>query len=249
MSHIYISYRLGDTSEAASEICAHLCNLGFDVWMETESIPAGVDVRERIDDTIKSAGAVVAVIGQKWLEKIHDDRDLVRTELECAIQGKIPIIPAIVDGAKMPRTSELPRTLRELPYLNTAIVKGPPLVRDLEPLTHAITPFASLTSGQSSRPPPGRPPGKVAKGGGAKGDVAHPQFGSPPWRRSSAPARDTVESGVSLPSVVKPAISFVADAWGRLRASMAGDQSPPAESAKDAKGDGNAGKAREGRDG
>lgn len=202
MSSIYISYRRGDTSEAAGEIYAYLRNLEIDVWMDTESIRAGADVRKHIDGRMKRAGAVVAVIGQTWLEKIHDDRDLVRTELECALERNIPIIPAIVDGGRMPRTSELPRTLRELPYLNAAIVRGPPLVRDMGPLTHAITPYASRMSGPSSRPSPESPPGKG------------------------------------------PAMSFVADAWGRLRARMARDQSPPADGG--AKG---AGKAGEGRDG
>jgi hypothetical protein len=195
MSRIYISYRRGDASEAAGEIYDYLCNLGVDVGMEPENIPAGGGVREHIDGRMKSAGAVIAVIGQRWLEKIHDDRDLVRTELECALQRKIPIIPAIVDGGRMPRTSELPRTLRELPYLNAAIVRGPPLVRDMDPLTHAITPFASRTS----RPPPG-----MLRGKGAEGDIAHRP------RRSA-----------SFPSGMKPAISFVVNAWGRFRAWMA----------------------------
>jgi len=213
MSRIYISYRRDDASEAASEIYDYLRNLGFDVALETDSIPAGVEFRAHIDDMVGSAGAVVAVMGQKWLENIHADRDVVRTQLESALERDIPVVPALVDGAKMPRTSELPRTLRELPYLNTAIVRGPPLVRDMAPLREAVTPLASRPSAQPPRKPPERRPVR-----GAGGNVAQAPPSSPPRPRSPSPAPDTIEFSVRVPSVVKPAIAFVRGAWGRFRA-------------------------------
>ena len=45
---------------------------------------------------------------------IHDPRDFVHIEIATALRRKIRVIPALVDGARMPDESELPEPLQGL---------------------------------------------------------------------------------------------------------------------------------------
>jgi len=49
--------------------------------------------------------------------------DYVRIEIETAFQRNIPVIPVKFEGVSMPDVSELPDTLKELPYLNAVDIR------------------------------------------------------------------------------------------------------------------------------
>ena len=99
------------------------------VFMDIYSIPLATDWREQVKRMSLQGGAVVVVIGPKWLGqqldghvRIDDVDDPVRTELELAFQAHLPIFPVLVEGVSMPSAAELPSTLKEFSNINAASV-------------------------------------------------------------------------------------------------------------------------------
>src|SRR4029077_10551933 len=66
--------------------------------------------------------AFIAVIGPRWLTardndgnpRLDNPTDYVRLEIEAALKRDIRVIPVLVDGASMPRSSDLPSSLQAL---------------------------------------------------------------------------------------------------------------------------------------
>ena len=54
--------------------------------------------------------------------KIGDDNDPIRIEVETALNQDIPLIPVLVGGATMPKSTTLPESLQKLCFLNAAEV-------------------------------------------------------------------------------------------------------------------------------
>ena len=97
--------------------------------MDIDSIPFGVDFRSFIHQQLKQTNFLLLIIGPDWAGmrpgqalRIRDISDPVRVEIEAALQYGIPIIPMLVSGATIPEPSELPDTLRSIPFLNAAII-------------------------------------------------------------------------------------------------------------------------------
>jgi hypothetical protein len=131
MSKIIISYRRSDSEAMAGRIRDCLVDhYGDDaVYMDIESIPPGIDFREHINNAIHGADLFLAVVGPKWRgakrgggNRIKEEADPVRAELEAAMTGKIPVIPVLVDDAVMPQPGELPETLRNFSYHNAVSI-------------------------------------------------------------------------------------------------------------------------------
>jgi TolB-like protein/Tfp pilus assembly protein PilF len=125
MPTIAISYRRDDSSSITGRLYDHLeAEFGpQNVFMDIDSIRPGVDFRERINETISRADAVVAVIGRRWLgeqpdgsRRIDDPNDFVRLEIASALKCKIPVIPVLVDDARMPKQDKLPPDIEPLVY-------------------------------------------------------------------------------------------------------------------------------------
>jgi hypothetical protein len=131
MPKILISYRRADSSAIAGRIADRLSHHygEHSVFMDVDSIPIGIDFRTHIDETLQQADVVLAVIGRNWLGqdavgavRMSEKTDAVRVEVETALRNKIRIIPVLVDGAKMPASSELPVEFGDFAFLNAAEV-------------------------------------------------------------------------------------------------------------------------------
>ena len=99
------------------------------VFMDVDNIPFGTDFRSHIRETLQRSDILIAVIGPKWLganadgnSRMQEKTDPVRVEIETALERKIPILPVLVDGAKMPESTELPIEFGSFAYLNAAEV-------------------------------------------------------------------------------------------------------------------------------
>ena len=123
---IAISYRREDSVAIAGRLYDRL-ESAFgreNVFMDFDSIPAGVDFREYIISAIERSQLVIALIGPKWLgekdalRRIDDPDDFVRLEISCALARGISVLPVLVNNAEMPRPDQLPTNLRRLPLLN-----------------------------------------------------------------------------------------------------------------------------------
>jgi hypothetical protein len=132
MTMIMVSYRRSDAQDMAGRISDYLIAKYGEksVFFDVDSIPAGVNYHTRIEGAILQSDVMVAVIGQGWLgtnangkpPRVNDPGDPVRVEIETAIQHKKPILPLLVNGAKMPEESELPDSLHELHFYNATKV-------------------------------------------------------------------------------------------------------------------------------
>jgi TIR domain len=180
MPTIVISYRRADTSAIAGRILDRLAaHYGeASVFMDIDHIPFGIDFREHIHETLQRTDVVLAVIGPNWLgsgadgvARMQDKSDPVRVEIETALARKTPIIPVLVDGAKMPPSTELPPEFGNFAFLNAAeVATGRDFRTHMERLIGAIdratagaaTPAARSTAvaaaavaaGQASPPRP-----------------------------------------------------------------------------------------------
>ena len=122
MNKIFISYRREDTGTAADRLFSNLSKeFGRrQVFMDFNSLKPGTDFVEQIIKTISSCKAMIVFIGPQWLNKITQNKakkkdslshDYVEVEVAAGLDLGIPIIPLLLDGAKMPSEKELPSGL------------------------------------------------------------------------------------------------------------------------------------------
>jgi hypothetical protein len=121
---VFVCYRRDDSQDAAGRLYDRLVKeYGPDrVFMDIDSAPLGVDFVDHVAEHISRCGAVIVVIGKRWLtikdkqrrRRLNDVDDLVRAEIRAALQQGIPVIPVMVQNASMPDAKDLPDDLRLL---------------------------------------------------------------------------------------------------------------------------------------
>jgi hypothetical protein len=127
MPNISISYRREDTGPVTGRLSDRLIHrYGADsVFIDIDSIPAGVDFRHHIDAVLQQTDVLLAMVGTKWLGpqpggeiRIRQDDDPVRVEIATAFRNRTFIVPVLVDGAKMPAETDLPDEIKSFAYRN-----------------------------------------------------------------------------------------------------------------------------------
>jgi TIR domain len=128
---IAISYRREDSSSVTGRLFDRLqAEFGRqNVFMDFDSIPFGVDFRDKIKHTLERARVVVAVVGPGWTgrrdsgkRRIDDPADFVRMEIAAALQRGIPVIPVLLDNTAMPNAEDLPEELQPFAYRNALVL-------------------------------------------------------------------------------------------------------------------------------
>ncbi|OLC26324.1 MAG: hypothetical protein AUH40_04345 [Chloroflexi bacterium 13_1_40CM_65_17] len=125
---IFISYRRDDAAGDAGRLYdALIARFGKgSVFMDVDTIQPGADYRDVINQAVESCEVLVTVIGKGWLSladgaggrRLDDPGDLVRQEIQTALDRKILLVPALVQGAHMPRADQLPTSLGRLARRN-----------------------------------------------------------------------------------------------------------------------------------
>ncbi len=123
---ISLSYRREDSVAIAGRLYDRLQSAfgRQNVFMDFDSIPAGVDFRDHISQTIEHSRVVIALIGPNWLgdtsvsRRIDDPADFVRLEIALALARGIPVIPVLINQTEMPKPDLLPDDLRALAFRN-----------------------------------------------------------------------------------------------------------------------------------
>ncbi len=133
MPRIALSYRRQDSAAITGRIFDRLCaHYGKDsVFIDVDSIPYGTDFRTHIQKVWQQTDVVIAVIGQHWLGtneagavRLSEESDPVRQEIETALELEMPLLPVLVDGAKMPAATTVPESLGDFPFFNAAEVSS-----------------------------------------------------------------------------------------------------------------------------
>lgn len=125
MASIFISYRRGATSDITYRIRDRLsAHFGRDhVFIDIENIPIGVAFPDHLANTLGKCEVVLAVIGQDWITaRLQDPGDVLRQELELALENQVTLIPLLVHGARVPLPASLPDSLLPLTELHALSV-------------------------------------------------------------------------------------------------------------------------------
>jgi hypothetical protein len=148
MSKIIVSYRRSDSAAITGRIFDRLVDRYGEesVFMDIDRIPFGTDFRHHIQDALRGADVLLAVIGPGWIGKttdgksrIIDEADPVKVEIEAALKQGLTVIPVLVDNAPMPGAADLPESIRDFAYINAApIDTGRDFRQHMERLTRSI---------------------------------------------------------------------------------------------------------------
>jgi hypothetical protein len=151
---IFLSYRREDSAPYARLLQYQLRERIPDarVFMDLDSIAAGLDFAEVIQQAVASCPVLVALIGRQWAtladeegrRRLDDPDDLVRFELQAALERRVHVIPVLVDGAKPLKRQQLPAELQKLARLNALELSYGRYEYDADRLINLIQPFFSL---------------------------------------------------------------------------------------------------------
>src|SRR5690348_8843671 len=127
MPKITISYRRADSEAMTGRIFDRLiAQYGRDaIFRDIDNIPAGIDFRQHINEILLKTGVLLAIVGPKWLgssrggvERINEESDPVRVEVETALRRRLPIIPVLIGNTRMPGSDQLPPSLKDFAFRN-----------------------------------------------------------------------------------------------------------------------------------
>jgi hypothetical protein len=118
---IFMSYRRQDTAYATGWLFDRLAETygRAHVFKDVDSLQPGDDFVAVIETAVGACSVLLALIGDEWLtvadgngrRRIDDPHDFVRLEIEAALTRGVPVIPILVDGARMPQPTEVPDSL------------------------------------------------------------------------------------------------------------------------------------------
>ena len=127
-SRVCLSYRREETKHAAGRLADRIAErfTSSQVFVDVDSIPPGVDFSEVTQEAISRCDVLLALVGPRWTtlenaegrRRLDDPEDFVVLELRAALDRDIPVIPVLVDGAEMPRRTELPPGLERFTRRN-----------------------------------------------------------------------------------------------------------------------------------
>ncbi len=143
MSGIFISYRRGDVAGQAGRLFDYLSSrFGEDrVFMDVESLTPSEHFDAAIERAIGQCDVVLAAIGPGWVNdrsRLDDPKDFVRSELATALRLERPIIPLLIDDARMPQASDLPAELQGLVRNQAFEVRHRTFRRDVDELVKSL---------------------------------------------------------------------------------------------------------------
>jgi hypothetical protein len=121
---IFINYRRDDSSGTAGRLHDRLRQTfgRENLFMDVDQIPVGVDFEAHLNTQVAACDVMLVVIGPNWLRarnkagqrRLNQSDDFVAIEIATALARNIRVIPVLVDGARMPKASELPDALKPL---------------------------------------------------------------------------------------------------------------------------------------
>jgi len=162
MGAIFISYRREDTEGHAGRLFEDLAErFGKEaVFIDVSGIEPGRDFRKAIDTNVARCTVLLAMIGPRWLEaqadghrRIDDPGDFVRIETASALKRDIPVVPVLVQGARMPEAAALPPDLADLAFRNAVELSHARWDSDVQVLAQALAPHVGSAPAAAPAPP------------------------------------------------------------------------------------------------
>jgi TIR domain-containing protein len=145
---IFINYRRDDAGGTAGRLYDRLAGKfgRKTLFMDVGHIPAGVDFATHLKNQVAGCDVFLAVIGPNWLDarsatggrRLDDPGDYVAAELAAALARDIPVIPVLVDGARLPTADALPEPLKPLAGRHAVEVRNTQFDRDADALVREV---------------------------------------------------------------------------------------------------------------
>ena len=152
-ARIFISYRRDDAAGEAGRLADHMPKrFGADrVFLDIETIDPGRDFVQVLEQSLKETAAALVVIGRRWVDirdaadrrRLDDPADFVRREVEAALGRDIPVVPVLVQGARLPRAEDLPAALVPLVTRQAATLDHDEFHADAERLCDRLAPLVA----------------------------------------------------------------------------------------------------------
>ena len=138
---VFICYRRDDSAGYAGRLFDRLvAALGrTHVFRDVDDIQPGSDFTDAIRGKIRTADVMLVLIGPRWLtassadgqRRLDDPNDLVRVEIQTALERNMRVIPVLLPGAVMPGVQDLPLSLAPLAQRHAFEVRDVSFDRDV----------------------------------------------------------------------------------------------------------------------
>lgn len=221
---IFIGYRRDDTADVAGRIYDALeRKFGRDrLFKDVDNLRPGADFGAYIKSVLPRCQVALILIGPNWLEardeagarRLDDPNDWVRIEVETALATPgLDVVPVLVNGARMPKSDELPASLHPLLRRHAAVIRRDPDFRDdvgklsaalSESVKTGLLDLSSIGGGRKAMPAPERAPPQRNAGmmfvGGVAVALALVAVGYGAWRFLGPPASPPAETTTTASS-------------------------------------------------
>src|SRR5215471_2485727 len=148
VARIFINYRREDSTATAGRVHDRL-GQSFGrktLFMDVDHIPPGVDFVTHLNNQVAVCDVFLAIIGPNWLNianekgqrRLDTADDFVAIEIAAALARNIRVIPVLVDGARMPKVGELPKSLKPLVRRQAIELSHPHFGRDADALIEKV---------------------------------------------------------------------------------------------------------------
>jgi pterin-4a-carbinolamine dehydratase len=222
---VFISYRRQDSAAAARWMYSSLQRtFGTDsVFMDTESIRMSDEWSDRIEEALKRATLLIAVIGPQWLRiadefgrrRIDREDDWVRNEIARGLDSRVRLMPVLLSRTPLPEREALPPPLQRLVQRQAFELRDDRWEQDLNAL---IAGLESLGFKRRSEKPIRYPKPKVTIAELSRDELDEALRGLSKWQRvvSEIPGKEPLKRTelkrtYEFRSFVE-AIAFMADA-------------------------------------
>lgn len=217
---VFVSYRREDTAADARLLYDRLASrLGAEnVFLDVVNLQPGMKWLEEIKSQGASCGVFIVLIGPKWrstmTERSHSRfaepmEDVIKHEIEFALSrgAGVHVVPVLVRDASMPKTEELPRSIRALSAMQAVELRYERFDQDVDDLIVALREIprgvASASAGAAEpsppparkRPPPVAPPEPIPQLQSTRGSAVP----SPDERHYETVIRHMVDQGTVVP--------------------------------------------------
>jgi hypothetical protein len=139
---IFISYRREGGGIFAGILYDGLCRYysADKIFKDVNSLTAGSDFVKTISAAMQSSDILVVVIDKYWMRskidpnenKLFQKKDYVHFEIREAMNNNLKLVPVLIDGASMPRESELPEDIAVFSKSHAFRIKHESISSDLQ---------------------------------------------------------------------------------------------------------------------
>jgi hypothetical protein len=146
--NIFINYRRDDDAGFTQALYSRLEQAfpAESLFMDVDNIAPGLDFVQVLNDQVARCDVLIAVIGKNWLQasdeigerRLNNPEDFVRVEIESALAQKKRVIPVLVNDATMPRSTDLPESLKGFARCNAVRLSHERFRADAQGLIRAL---------------------------------------------------------------------------------------------------------------